>query len=149
MSVQPCQRLTTDELRQFDLFKDDDEVALRWFSERFEVVCFDAGDVVIDEGDPATRFVFVIEGELQFSRPSNPSLGVFLVTAGEPTGVLPFSRMKTFAGTSMRRQADPACRHACVALKGTRLPGAQTGRKTSLGHDRSRSRVHANVRAQQ
>lgn len=98
MSVQPCQRLTPDELRHFDLFKDDDDAALQWLSERFEIVCFQPGETVIKEGDLADRFIFVLEGELQISRPSNASMGVFTVSAGEPTGVLPFSRMKTFLG---------------------------------------------------
>jgi signal transduction histidine kinase len=94
----PCQRVSPDELRHFDLFKDDDEAALLWLSERFEVSCFEAGDVVVNEGDPANWLGFIMEGELQFTRPSNPSLGVFTIGAGEAAGVLPFSRMKTFPG---------------------------------------------------
>jgi len=92
----PCQRVSPDELRQFDLFKDDDEAALVWLSERFEVVCFGAGDIIINEGEPANSLIFIMEGEFQFTRTRNPSLGVFTIGAGEAAGVLPFSRMKTF-----------------------------------------------------
>jgi len=100
MSVEPCQRLTPDQLRQFRLFNDDDDAALAWLAERFEVVCYQTGDNIINEGDPADRFVVVLDGELSLTRPSNPSMGVFIVGPGEPTGVLPFSRMKKFMGTA-------------------------------------------------
>ena len=92
----PCQRVSPDELRHFDLFKDDDEAALNWLAERFDVECFEAGDIVVREGDPAKWLAFVMEGELQFTR-DNPPIK-FLTVAGEATGVLPFSRMKTFNG---------------------------------------------------
>jgi signal transduction histidine kinase len=94
----PCQRVSPDELRQFDLFKDDDDAALAWLSERFEVVCFEAGEIVTREGDPASWLAFIMEGEFQFTRPNNPSLGVFTFHQGEAVGVMPFSRMKVFPG---------------------------------------------------
>ena len=96
MSAEPCQRVSPDELRAFDLFKDDDEAALQWLSERFEVMCFESGDIVVKEGDPAKWLAFIMDGEIQFSRPDTPSFGVFSVEKGEATGVLPFSRMKNF-----------------------------------------------------
>jgi len=94
----PCQRVSPAELRQFDFFKDDDDAAIAWLAERFEVVCYEAGELVVNEGDPAKWLAFIMEGEFQYSRPSNPSIGVFTVGAGEAAGVLPFSRMKTFPG---------------------------------------------------
>jgi signal transduction histidine kinase len=96
MSAEPCQRVSPNELRAFDLFEDDDNAALQWLSERFEVSCFEAGDVVVNEGDPAKWLAFVMDGEVQFTRSDNPSMGVFSVEKGEATGLLPFSRMKTF-----------------------------------------------------
>ena len=96
VEVTPCQRVSPDELRHFDLFKDDDEAALAWLAERFEVDCFWAGDIVVREGDPAKWLAFVMEGELQFTRDNPPIM--FSTVAGEATGVLPFSRMKTFNG---------------------------------------------------
>jgi signal transduction histidine kinase len=101
MSVEPCQRLTPNELRRFDLFKDDDEAALLWLSERFEIVCYEAGDVIVNVGDAVDRLGIILEGEIYFTRPDNPTLGVFIVGPGEASGRLPFSRMKTFAGTGI------------------------------------------------
>ena len=98
MSAEPCERISPSELRKFALFQDDDDAAIQWLADRFEVVCLEAGDVAVHEGDPANFLAFILEGEFEFSRPSNPSLGVFRFSAGEAMGVLPFSRMKTFAG---------------------------------------------------
>ena len=100
MNAEPktCPRVSTEELRKFELFQDDDDAALQWLADRVEVVCFEAGDEVVHEGDPAAWLAFILEGELHFSRPSNPSLGVFIFHTGEAAGVLPFSRMKTFMG---------------------------------------------------
>ncbi len=98
MSVEPCQRPTIAELRHLDLFKEDDDEALKWLSERFQIVCFAAGDVVVKEGDPVDQLAVVLEGEIHFTRPDNPGMGVFIIKTGDPTGRLPFSRMKTFPG---------------------------------------------------
>lgn len=98
MSIEPCQRPTIQELRQFDLFKEDDDEALKWLSERFQIVCFSAGDIVVKEGDTVDRLAVVLEGEIHFTRPDNPGMGVFIIKPGEPSGKLPFSRMKTFPG---------------------------------------------------
>jgi signal transduction histidine kinase len=94
--VDPCQRVSPNELRQFDLFKDDDDAALEWLAERFEVLCFETGDVIVQEGDPAKWLAFVMAGEMKFTR-ADTSL-VYIVEEGEATGVLPFSRMKVFKG---------------------------------------------------
>jgi signal transduction histidine kinase len=65
----------------------------------------DAGAVISNDGDPANWLAFIMEGEIQYSRPSNPSLGVFTIREGEAAGVLPFSRMKTFPGRGCASRA--------------------------------------------
>jgi signal transduction histidine kinase len=99
MSAEPCVRVSPSELRKFELFQHDDDAAIEWIADRFEVVCVEAGEVAVRQGDAATFLAFILEGEFEFSRPDNPSLGIFRFSAGEAMGVLPFSRMKTFAGT--------------------------------------------------
>lgn len=98
MSEAPCQRVSPDELRTFDLFKDDDEAALTWLSERFEVVCYDAGEAVFQQNAPAEWLAFILDGEVEIARPSNPTFGTIRYVKGEATGLLPFSRMKVFKG---------------------------------------------------
>jgi signal transduction histidine kinase len=100
-----CLRPTPEELSKFALFADDDPAAIQWLADRFEVKCFEAGDIVIETGDPTDRFFFVLEGELHYTRPNDPFFPFFISTAGQAGGVLPFSRMKVARGrgTAVRR----------------------------------------------
>jgi signal transduction histidine kinase len=94
----PCVRPTVEELVRFPLFADDDRDALRWLADHFEVRCFETGDVIVEEGAPAKDFFVVLEGEIQFRMLGDPYGGVFVRVAGQPSGVLPFSRMKVARG---------------------------------------------------
>ncbi len=98
MSDSPCDRPTADELARFPLFADDDRAALEWLAGHFEIRCYEAGDVLIQEGAPATEFFVVLEGEIHFRLVGDPYGSVFVRVAGQPSGVLPFSRMKVARG---------------------------------------------------
>lgn len=93
-----CLRITAEELSKFPLFADDDAAAIQWLADRFQVVCYQPGDIFIEEGDPADRFFFILEGELHYTRPNDPSFPFFVSKEGEAGGVLPFSRMKVARG---------------------------------------------------
>ena len=105
MTDNPCVRPTPEELAAFPLFADDDRTAIEWLANHFEIRCFEAGDVLIEEGAPATEFFVVLEGEIQFRMLGDPSASIFVRTPGQPSGVLPFSRMKVARGraTAIRR----------------------------------------------
>jgi signal transduction histidine kinase len=90
--------LTAEELSQIPLFADDDRAALEWLATHFQIVCYESGEVIFQEGSPAKDFIVVLEGEMHFRRPYDPYAPVFIRSAGHPTGVLPFSRIKTFGG---------------------------------------------------
>jgi signal transduction histidine kinase len=98
VSPEPCQRLTSEELARIPLFADDDHAALEWLAAHFEILCFESGEVIVQEGAPATSFTVILEGEMHFRRTSDPYGYVFVRTVGQPTGVLPFSRMKVSGG---------------------------------------------------
>ena len=98
MAPDPCDRLTPDELAQIPLFADDDRAAVEWLAEHLQVRCFESGEIIIREGSPAKDFIVILEGELHFRRLSDPYAPVFVRTAGQPTGVLPFSRIKVIGG---------------------------------------------------
>lgn len=98
MSEQPCVHPSAAELAAFPLFADDEPAALEWLAQRFEVRCFDSGEIIVQEGTPATEFIVVLEGELHFRQVSDPYSHVFVRVAGQPSGVLPFSRMKVVRG---------------------------------------------------
>jgi signal transduction histidine kinase len=80
------------------LFADDDRAAHEWLAEHFEVQCYQSGEIIVREGSPATHFIVILEGELHFRRVGDPYSPVFVRVAGQPTGVLPFSRLKVIGG---------------------------------------------------
>jgi signal transduction histidine kinase len=98
MPLDFCSRLTPEELAQIPLFADDDRAALEWLADHLEVRCYESGEIIVHEGSLAKDFMVVLEGEMHFRRPSDPYAQVFVRVAGQPTGVLPFSRMKVIAG---------------------------------------------------
>jgi signal transduction histidine kinase len=101
MSDSPCVRPTVEELARFPLFADDDHEALQWLADHFEIRCFEAGDVLIREGAPAVEFFVVLEGEIHFRMTGDAYGSVFVRVAGQPGGVLPFSRMKVARGRAV------------------------------------------------
>ena len=105
MSDSACVRPTVEELGAIPLFADDDRPALEWLADHLETRCLEAGDVLIEEGAPATEFFVVLDGEVQFRTLGDPSASVFVRLPGQPSGVLPFSRMKVARGraTAVRR----------------------------------------------
>jgi signal transduction histidine kinase len=93
-----CDRLTADELGKMSLFADDDRPALEWLADHFQVFCYESGEVIVREGSPAKEFMVILEGEMHFKWPNDPYAPIFVRTAGHPTGVLPFSRIKVIVG---------------------------------------------------
>ena len=98
MPTDSCDRLTADDLAAMPLFADDDRPALEWLADHFEVRAYEPGEIIVREGSPAKDFIVILEGELHFRRPSDPYAPVFVRAAGQPTGVLPFSRLKVING---------------------------------------------------
>jgi signal transduction histidine kinase len=93
-----CEPLTADELAKIPLFADDDRAALEWLAGHFQIICYESGEIIVQENSPAKDFMVILEGELHFRWPSDPYAPVFVRSAGHPTGVLPFSRMKIIRG---------------------------------------------------
>jgi signal transduction histidine kinase len=93
-----CEPLTPEELARIPLFADDDRSALEWLVQHFEVWCYESGEIIAQEGSPAKDFIVILEGEMHFRRPNDPYSPVFIRSAGHPTGMLPFSRLKVIGG---------------------------------------------------
>jgi signal transduction histidine kinase len=91
--------VSKDELRTVAVFHDLPDEQLDWFLERCSEVRLAPGEISIRAGDTADRMAVVLEGELQ-ARLEGSSEAVFTTKAGAVTGVLPYSRMKTFPATS-------------------------------------------------
>ena len=101
MSPETRERLTADDLRKIPLFADDDEPALEWLAAHFEVREYESGEIISPQGSPAKDFVVVLAGEVHYRRAFDPSAAVYVRLPGQPTGVLPFSRIKVIGGRSI------------------------------------------------
>lgn len=73
------------------------DAELEWLAAHCEEVWYAAGGQIFREGDPATKMYFLLRGEVHFRRQQGGA-GLFIGRAGQITGLLPFSRMKTFGG---------------------------------------------------
>ena len=93
---------SVEELFALAVFAGESPEAVQWIASQMEVRRYEAGDVVLREGDPANEFVVILEGELHFRRSGYDS--ILVAPAGQATGVLPFSRMKTWAGSGWAAQ---------------------------------------------
>jgi len=58
-----------------------------------------AGAILFHDGDPATRMQILLKGEIHVRRQRGPLDSLFLGRSGQITGLLPYSRMKTYGGT--------------------------------------------------
>jgi signal transduction histidine kinase len=91
-------------LRRVGVFEDLPREQLEWFAENAEERRFAAGDIVFRKGDPPDWMAIYLEGEVHAYRDEGQHDGyVYVGRAGDPatevTGMLPFSRMTSFAAT--------------------------------------------------
>ncbi|HEX4163892.1 MAG TPA: ATP-binding protein [Bryobacteraceae bacterium] len=90
----------TDALRQISIFSDLEESQLQWFAAHAEDLHLAPGDAVVREGDPADTLFVLLEGEVQGrSEAGGPDTPIYIVRAGQVTGMLPYSRMTHFTLT--------------------------------------------------
>ncbi len=70
-----------------------------WLASHGEEIVVDAGSVLFEEGSPADRMMLILKGEIHVRRhhQSGP-MALFIGRAGQMTGLLPFSRMKSYGG---------------------------------------------------
>jgi signal transduction histidine kinase len=70
-----------------------------WLARHGEEIVVDAGSVLFEEGAPAERMMLILKGEIHVRRHGqNAPMALFIGRAGQMTGLLPFSRMKTYGG---------------------------------------------------
>ena len=88
------------ELRKVAPFADQHQDDLAWFVSQCRELRTPVGEITVREGSPADSMFVILEGELRARRENGPADSpVFSSRAGEVTGVLPFSRMKTYSVT--------------------------------------------------
>ena len=97
--------IETDDLRKIAIFSDLTEEQLAWLTQQAEEVCVDRGEALIHEGEPAEYMFIFFEGELRARSERSSDQRYYSATAGDVTGLLPFSRLQTFQATG--RAVEP------------------------------------------
>ncbi len=69
-----------------------------WLARHGEEFIANAGDVLFEEGASAQNMILILKGEIHVRRQHGGPMALFIGRAGQMTGVLPFSRMKTYGG---------------------------------------------------
>ena len=85
------------ELRKIEVFADLGGDQLLWLAEQGEEQRLATGEQPFQPGAPADHMYAILEGELQLRRTSGEAeTRFFNAQPGEVTGILPYSRLKTF-----------------------------------------------------
>jgi len=69
-----------------------------WLATHGREVCVNAGEVLFEEGAPAEHMVLILKGEIHVRRQYGGPVALFIGRTGQMTGILPFSRMKSYGG---------------------------------------------------
>jgi signal transduction histidine kinase len=89
-----------DDLRKIAVFSDLTPEHLTWLAEKFEEMRFQPGEILAREGEPIVHLTVILEGEIRIQRGSGPDAMIFTVPAGQVTGLLPYSRLTHYGGTT-------------------------------------------------
>lgn len=69
-----------------------------WLAQHGEEWVANAGEVLFEEGAPALHMILILKGEIHVRRQHSGPMALFIGRSGQMTGVLPFSRMKSYGG---------------------------------------------------
>ncbi|MGA8025773.1 MAG: ATP-binding protein, partial [Bryobacteraceae bacterium] len=84
------------ELKAISVFSDLPADALSWLASQMTVFELAPGEISVRAGDPAEHLVILFRGELHAERGDGR---VYVMRAGQVTGLLPYSRLKTYPST--------------------------------------------------
>jgi signal transduction histidine kinase len=88
-------------LRRIEIFADLHDDQLQWFASSGEQLRLAPGDILLREGDLADALFVILEGEVRGRRETaGADSPGFSGSAGEVTGLLPFSRMTRYSLTA-------------------------------------------------
>jgi signal transduction histidine kinase len=69
-----------------------------WLAKNGREVRAAAGETLFEEGDPAQHMVLIMKGEIHVRRQRGGPMALWIGRTGQMTGILPFSRMKSYGG---------------------------------------------------
>ena len=94
--------ITADDFRTTDVFHDQPEEDLEWLASVSEEFTAGENEKPFKRGDEATEMMVVLDGSFQaFAFNGGQRMLYATVEAGSITGLLPFSRMKTYEGEAI------------------------------------------------
>jgi len=93
-------KISIDDLRKIEVFADLSREQLDWLTEHLEERRFQPGEIMGREGEPLDHLTVIIEGEMRFQRGAGGEEMTFRGFAGQVTGLLPYSRMTHYGGTT-------------------------------------------------
>ena len=96
----PQQQEIVQLLRTNSVFEDLSDEDLAWLAERMDNIRVDAGAILGRKDEPIEYLNVLLEGEIQVENPDEPGTPRFIARAGQVTGALPFSRLKTYVGNT-------------------------------------------------
>ena len=85
-----------EELAAIPVFSDLAPDGLAWLASQMTTMELQPGDILSHAGDPADHLLVLFRGEVQSERPDGR---IFVVHAGQVSGYLPYSRLKTYSVT--------------------------------------------------
>ncbi len=93
-------RISIDDLRKIEVFADLPLEQLNWLAEHLQEMRFQPGEIMGREGEALDNLTVILEGELQIQRGSGADGMIFRGFAGQVTGLLPYSRLTHYSGTT-------------------------------------------------
>ncbi|MBO6573803.1 MAG: hypothetical protein JJ896_00175 [Rhodothermales bacterium] len=94
--------ISAEELKVVEVFEDLSHEDLEWLAEHFELMELQAEEQPFEPGDPAEHMMVILSGGMQISIKRGGSWRLFdTFGPGSVSGILPYSRMKTFEGRGL------------------------------------------------
>jgi signal transduction histidine kinase len=93
-------RVSIDDLHRIEVFADLPQEQLDWLAEHLQEMHFQPGEIMGREGEPLDNLTVILDGEVLFQRGTGADEINFRGFTGQVTGLLPYSRLTHFAGTS-------------------------------------------------
>jgi len=93
-------RSLIDDLSKIEVFANLPQEQIAWLAEHCEEKQFQPGEIMGREGEPLDYLTVILEGEILIQRGSGADEIIFRGFAGQVTGLLPYSRLTHYSGTS-------------------------------------------------
>ncbi|WP_400192889.1 sensor histidine kinase [Hymenobacter sp. B81] len=140
--------LSRDDLSGVPALADLPPAVLDWLLAHGERQQFEQGEVLVQPGEPALFMLVLLRGVVQFSAVRNGQReALFRAVAGQVTGVLPYSRLRTFSGYGVALEPVVALRlHRDLFPELERVSPELVQRLVALMNDRARDEVRGQER---